>query len=86
MEYLGVGYRNNADRENGIEWVGTVERDRLSVNDVVYEIFDDTHESVTKIKNKIKMYLENSDEWEYKKTIKLEKFGSKRQTSGYLKK
>ncbi|WP_270847112.1 hypothetical protein [Streptococcus lutetiensis] len=45
MENYGVGYRNEVDRENGAEWVGTVERDRLTVKDVMKEIFKDDDKS-----------------------------------------
>src|SRR5699024_4310346 len=86
MENYGVGYRNEADRGNGVEWVGTVERDRLTVKDVMKEIFkDDDIEQPKTIRNKIKLYLDNSDQWEYKKNIRFSPFGSNRRTDGYLK-
>ncbi|BFL54460.1 VapE domain-containing protein [Streptococcus pasteurianus] len=82
MEELGVAYKNNSDREAGTEWVGIIERDRLNINDVLYEIFNEDPEPQTKIKAKIKMYMNNLDRWEYKKKLK---FG-KRMTSGFVKK
>ena len=86
MENYGVGYRNEADRGNGVEWVGTVERDRLTVKDVMKEIFkDDDIEQPKTIRNKIKLYLANSDQWEYKKNIRFSPIGSNRRTDGYLK-
>ncbi|KXT65574.1 hypothetical protein SLUDD06_00921 [Streptococcus lutetiensis] len=86
MENYGVGYRNEADRENGVEWVGTVERDRLTVKDVMKEIFkDDDIEQPKTIRNKIKLYLDNSDQWEYRDGIRFSPLGSKRTTKGYLK-
>lgn len=81
MEELGQAYKNNNDKQIGIEWVGNVERDRLNVNDVLYEIFDDDPEPKTKIKTKIKMYMNNLDGWKYQKNIK---FGS-RVVSGFYK-
>ena len=86
MENYGVGYRNETDRENGVEWVGTVERDRLTVKDVMKEIFkDDDIEQPKTIRNKIKLYLDNSDQWEYRDGIRFSPLGSKRTTKGYLK-
>ena len=71
MENYGVGYRNEVDRENGAEWVGTVERDRLTIKDVMKEIFkDDDIEQTKTIRNKIKLYLDNSDQWYRSKSVK----------------
>ena len=77
----GTAYKTNDDRTNGTEWIGTLERDRLNINDVIYEAFENETEPVSKIKAKIKLYLNQSDEWEYRRKIK---FG-KRETSGYKK-
>ncbi|MCO4598036.1 hypothetical protein Si039_00830 [Streptococcus infantarius subsp. infantarius] len=81
MEEFGVAYKNTADRQAGKEWHGAVERDRLNVNDILYELFDDDPEPKTKIKAKIKMYMNNLDGWKYQKNIK---FGS-RVVSGFYK-
>ena len=81
MEETGTAYKNNADREAGIEWVGTLKRDRANLKDIIYEVFSDENESVAKIKTKVKTYFANSDEWEQNRAVK---FG-KRTTSGYLK-
>lgn len=71
MENYGVGYRNEVDRENGAEWVGTVERDRLTIKDVMKEIFkDDDIEQPKTIRNKIKLYLDKSDKWYRSKSVK----------------
>ncbi|MBT0890299.1 hypothetical protein [Streptococcus lutetiensis] len=86
MENYGVGYRNEVDRENGAEWVGIVECDRLTVKDVMKEIFKDNDiEQPKTIRNKIKLYLDNSDQWYRSKSVKFSMFGSPRDTSGYLK-
>ena len=86
MENYGVGYRNEVDRENGAEWVGIVERDRLTVKDVMKEIFkDDDIEQPKTIRNKIKLHLDNSDQWYRSKSVKFSMFGSPRDTNGYLK-
>ena len=81
MEELGVAYKNNSDRAAGTEWVGIIERDRLNINDVLYEIFNEDPEPQTKIKAKIKMYMNNLDGWKYQKNIK---FGG-RVVSGFYK-
>ncbi|MFQ7777359.1 MAG: hypothetical protein ACLRHI_09135 [Streptococcus lutetiensis] len=86
MKNYGVGYRNEVDRENGAEWVGIVERDRLTVKDVMKEIFKDNDiEQPKTIRNKIKLYLDNSDQWYRSKSVKFSMFGSLRDTSGYPK-
>ena len=82
LEETGTAYKTNDDRQAGNEWVGTVERDRLNIKDVIYEIFDDESESVSKIKSKIKVYMNNLDGWKYQKKI----YFGKRQTSGFIKK
>ncbi len=82
LEETGTAYKTNDDRQAGNEWVGTVERDRLNIKDVIYEIFDDENESVSKIKSKIKVYMNNLDGWKYQKKI----YFGKRQTSGFIKK
>ncbi|SDK14418.1 VapE domain-containing protein [Streptococcus gallolyticus] len=82
LEETGTAYKTNDDRQAGAEWVGTVERDRLSINDVIYEIFGDESEPASKIKNKIKVYMNNLEDWEYQKTV----YFGKRRTSGFLKK
>ena len=82
LEETGTAYKTTDDRQAGNEWVGTVERDRLNIKYVIYEIFDDESESVSKIKSKIKVYMNNLDGWKYQKKI----YFGKRQTSGFIKK
>lgn len=82
LEETGVAYKTQEDREKGKEWVGTLERDRLNVNDAIHEVFEDETEPISKIKAKIKRYMDNLDGWERVKRIK---FG-KRVTSGYKRK
>lgn len=82
LEETGIAYKTNDDRQAGAEWVGTVERDRLNVKDVIYEIFDDESEPVSKIKSKIRGYMNNLDGWEYQKTV----YFGERKTSGFIKK
>ena len=65
--------KSNTDK---VEWVGDTVRDRVSINDMMDEIFSGDRRA----KNKIKLFFDVSTEWEYKRTVK---FG-KRQTSGYL--
>ena len=78
LEETGTAYKTNDDRQAGNEWVGTVERDRLNIKDVIYEIFDDESESVSKIKSKIKVYMNNLDGWKYQKKIYFGKRHDKR--------
>lgn len=82
LEETGTAYKTNDDRQAGTEWVGTVARDRLNVNDVIYEIFEDESEPVSKIKKKIKIYMNSLDDWKYQKKV----YFGKRQTSGFIKK
>lgn len=82
LEETGTAYKTNDDREKGTEWIGTVARDRLNVNDVIYEIFEDESEPASKIKNKIKIYMNSLDGWEYQKAM----YFGKRRTSGFIKK
>lgn len=82
LEETGMAYKTNDDREKGTEWIGTVARDRLNVNDVIYEIFEDESEPASKIKNKIKIYMNSLDGWEYQKAM----YFGKRRTSGFIKK
>lgn len=82
LEETGTAYKTNDDRQAGSEWVGTVARDRLNVNDVIYEIFEDESEPVSKIKKKIKIYMNSLDDWKYQKKV----YFGKRQTSGFIKK
>lgn len=82
LEETGTAYKTNDDREKGTEWIGTVARDRLNVNDVIYEIFEDESEPTSKIKKKIKIYMNSLDDWKYQKKI----YFGKRQTSGFIKK
>lgn len=82
LEETGIAYKTNDDRQAGAEWVGTVERDRLNVKDVIHEIFDDESEPVSKIKSKIRGYMNNLDGWEYQKTV----YFGERKTSGFIKK
>lgn len=77
MENMGLAYRSKYDQENGIEWKGTVERDRMTVSDTISEIFSDERDP--KLKNKIRLYMDNLDGWKFKKSIRL---GS-RVTKGY---
>lgn len=82
LEETGTAYKTNDDRQAGTEWVGTVARDRLNVNDVIYEIFEDESEPASKIKKKIKIYMNSLDGWKYQKKV----YFGKRQTSGFIKK
>ena len=82
LEETGMAYKTNDDREKGTGWIGTVARDRLNVNDVIYEIFEDESEPASKIKNKIKIYMNSLDGWEYQKAM----YFGKRRTSGFIKK
>lgn len=82
LEETGTAYKTNDDREKGTEWIGTVARDRLNVNDVIYEIFEDESEPASKIKKKIKIYMNSLDDWKYQKKV----YFGKRQTSGFVKK
>lgn len=82
LEETGTAYKTNGDRQAGTEWVGTVARDRLNVNDVIYEIFEDESEPASKIKKKIKIYMNSLDGWKYQKKV----YFGKRQTSGFIKK
>lgn len=54
----------------------------MNVNDVIYEIFEDESEPASKIKNKIKIYMNSLDGWEYQKAM----YFGKRRTSGFIKK
>lgn len=81
LNETGVAYKSNDDREKGTEWIGTVERDRFYISDIIYEIFDDEKEPVSKIKKKIKIYMNNLDRWDYVSKIKI----GKRVSSGFKK-
>ena len=81
LNETGIAYKSNDDREKGTEWVGTVERDRFYISDIIYEIFDDEKEPVSKIKKKIKIYMSNLDRWDYVSKIKI----GKRVSSGFKK-
>lgn len=81
LNETGIAYKSNDDREKGTEWIGTVERDRFYISDIIYEIFDDEKEPVTKIKKKIKIYMNNLDRWDYVSKIKI----GKRVSSGFKK-
>lgn len=62
---------------NDKELTGSVERDRVSVADVITELFPD--EKPTTVDNIIRLFFNNLDDWDKKPCIK---FG-KRSTSGY---
>ena len=81
LNETGIAYKTNDDREKGAEWNGTVERDRFYISDIIYEIFDDEKEPVSKIKKKIKIYMNNLDRWDYVSKIKI----GKRVSSGFKK-
>ena len=82
LEETGTAYKTNDDRQAGTEWVRTVARDRLNIKDVIYEIFEDESEPASKIKNKIKIYMNSLDGWEYQRAM----YFGKRRTSGFIKK
>ena len=81
LEETGIAYKTNDDRQTGTEWIGTVERDRFYISDIIYEIFDDEKEPVSKIKRKIKIYMNNLDKWNYVSRVKI----GKRVSSGFKK-
>ena len=81
LEETGIAFKTNDDRQTGTEWVGTVERDRFYISDIIYEIFDDEKEPVSKIKRKIKIYMNNLDKWRYVSRVKI----GKRVSSGFKK-
>lgn len=80
IEELGIAYRTKSDQDRGVEWIGTKVRDRLTINDVIAEIFSDERDP--KLKHKIRLYMDNLDNWRYSKRILL----GKRLARGYIKK
>ncbi|ESR08715.1 VapE domain-containing protein, partial [Streptococcus iniae] len=75
LEEKGTAYRDVNDQ---IEWVADTPRDRVNTRDMISEIFPNDHDQ-KRIKAKAKMYFDNLDGWEYKKSIN---FG-KKVTSGW---
>lgn len=78
LEEGGVSHKDHSTQ--AIEWKGTVKRDRLSLNGVINDIFQD--EKDRSLKTKIKTYMNNLDGWEYSGSVR---FGN-RNTSGWFKK
>lgn len=78
LQSTGIAYRSSDKDNYKIVWQGTVQRDRVSVADIVNELFFDQKNNRT-LRKKIRLYFDNLPNWEKKKGIK---FG-KRSTSGY---
>ncbi|PNY20538.1 Virulence-associated protein E [Streptococcus parauberis] len=76
LEEKGTAYRDANDQ---IKWVGDTPRDRVNIRDMVSEIFPTDYDQ-KKIKAKAKLFLDNLDGWEYKKSVR---FGEKF-TSGWI--
>lgn len=74
----GVAYKTSRDREYKEVWQGTVTRDRVSVSDIINELFHDERRNPV-LTRKIRLFFDNLPSWEQKRKIK---FG-KRETSGY---
>lgn len=87
VENFGESPQCEEDVTDGIQWLELVERDRLNVSDVMKEVFDGYQgESPKTIRNKIKMYLENSDQWKYTSSLYFRSLGNNhRKTSGFIK-
>ncbi|MGV3010713.1 VapE domain-containing protein [Streptococcus thoraltensis] len=76
LEETGEAHR---DGENKLPWIGTVQRDRIFLKGVINDIFQD-EKSDRNLKNKIKIYMNNLEGWEYRKNVR---FGTKI-TSGWV--